>query len=159
MRTFAYRTNVVAERTYCTLLHSADAPEAALWGDYVKALGKLLAQSNKPVHVFAVTDGGGPDPNQRRALADVFASDRLGSTTHVFTTSPFTRGIVTAFQWVARSRAVAHHPDAFPVVCEQCGIPARAVLDDLAGLQQELPPVALVAQLERAVLRGMGARA
>jgi hypothetical protein len=70
--------------------------------------------------------------------------------THVFTTSSLTRGIVTAFRWVARARAVAHLPEAFPGVCELCNVPAPAVLADLAVLQATLPPVALLTQLRRA---------
>jgi hypothetical protein len=150
MKTFAFHSSVDAHYAYFVLLHTAGAPDATTWSRYVAALAELIAKLKTTVHVFAATDGGGPDPGQRQALAAAFALDRHGAMTHVFTTSAVTRGIVTAFHWVARSRAVAHHPDAFPLVCGQCRVPAHAVLDDLLDLQKTLPPVTLLAQLERA---------
>jgi hypothetical protein len=149
MKTFAFGSQINAHHAFFVLLHTADAPDAAGWNDYVAALKRALAESTKTVHVFAVTDGGGPDPTQRRSLAAAFESDRHGATTHVFTTSAFTRGIVTAFQWLARSRATAHHPNAFPSLCEQCQVPTPAVVDALLTLQQALPRVAILAELTR----------
>jgi hypothetical protein len=154
MDCFAFRLSTSPQLPYVVLLHSAESPDIATWNHYVETLATFLTRSRSTVHVFAVTDGGGPDPGQRRALAGAFAPDRLGSTTHVFTTSTFTRGIVTAFHWLARSRAVAHRPEEFPSVCSQYLIPARAVLDDLQTLQKALPPVALLAHLERIVGSG-----
>ncbi len=156
MNDFAFRSRADAQRAYFVLLHTSRAPDASTWCRYAEALAELLVRSKHTVHVFAATDGGGPDPGQRRALADAFAMDRRGAMTHVFTTSSFTRGIVTAFHWVARARAVAHHPDKFPSVCEQCGVPAPAVLGDLLVLQRRLPPVALLAQIERATQASQG---
>jgi hypothetical protein len=148
MNTFAFRSRFDAEHAYFVLLHTKAAPDATTWTRYVDALAEQIARSTRTIHIFAVTDGGGPDPGQRRALAEAFAADRRGAMTHVFTTSAFTRGIVTAFHWVARSRAVAHNPDVFALVCEQCQVPVRAVLDDLFAVQKALPAVALLAQLE-----------
>ena len=68
-----------------------------------------------------------------------------------------TRGIVTAFHWLARSRAVAHTPEEFPSICQRCGVPASAVLEDLVRLQAELPPVALLDSIDSAV-RSSGVR-
>jgi hypothetical protein len=149
MGSFAFRSGPAAQRPYFVLLHTGEAPDATTWSRYIEALADRMEQSQLPVHVFAVTDGGGPSSGQRRALAEAFARDQRGAMTHVFTTSTFTRGIVTAFQWLARSRAVAHMPDEFPAVCEQCRIPAPAVLGDLNELQKGLPPVVLLTLLER----------
>lgn len=158
MKTFAFRSSRDAQHAYFVLLHTAAAPDTTTWSQYVEALAGLIVHSKTTVHVFAATDGGGPDPGQRRVLAEAFALDRRGAMTHVFTTSAFTRGIVTAFHWVARSRAVAHDPEAFPLICEQCRAPARAVLDDLFVLQESLPPVALLGQLDRAVSSSVSER-
>lgn len=149
MTAFAFRVERDERRPFAVLLHTQDAPEAELWLAYVDALRHALARATTAVPIFAVTDGGGPDSAQRRALARAFAPDKLGAMTHVFTTSPLTRGIVTAFHWVARSRAVAHLPEEFPAVCERYGVPVRAVLDELFVLQAALPPVALLAQIAR----------
>jgi hypothetical protein len=157
MNTFAFRPSTDARHSYFVLLHSEEAPDAELWSQYVDALSARIAHATTTINVFAVTDGGGPDPGQRRALAAAFAQDQLGSITHVFTTSTVTRGIVTAFHWLARARAVAHTPEEFPSVCQRCRVPAGAVLEDLVRLQAELPPVALLEAIDRAV-RSSGAR-
>jgi hypothetical protein len=157
MNTFAFRSSNDQRHSYFVLLHTEDAPDGESWSQYVEALGARLARSTTTVNIFAVTDGGGPDPGQRRALAAAFARDQLGSITHVFTTSTVTRGIVTAFHWLARARAVAHAPEEFPSICERCQVPASAVLEDLVRLQAELPPVALREMIDRAV-RSSGVR-
>jgi hypothetical protein len=154
MGTFAFRSSAEARHHYFVLLHTVEMPDVNVWNRYVEAIGAAILASKTAVQVFAVTDGGGPDPHQRRALAAAFAHDEHGAMTHVFTTSTFTRGIVTAFRWIARSRAEAHLPTAFPLVCQRCGLPAEAVLDDLWQLQKLLPPVALLGQLENAVRGG-----
>jgi len=156
MKTFDFRSSADEQHTYFVLLHTVEAPDATTWSQYVAALAEWIARSRTTIHIFAVTDGGGPDSAQRKALAKAFALDRRGATTHVFTTSASTRGIVTAFHWLARSRAVAHEPGDFPLICEQCRIPAGAVLDDLLLLQRALPPVALLAQIGRAVRSSLG---
>src|SRR5436190_18835266 len=99
MASFAFRSGPAAQRPYFVLLHTAKAPDETTWSRYIEALANRMAQSQMPVHVFAVTDGGGPSSGQRRALAEAFARDQRGAMTHVFTTSTVTRGIVTAFQW------------------------------------------------------------
>jgi len=144
---FAFRVSPDAPRPFVVLLHTGETPEGDIWSQYVDVLSELLPRTKTAVPIFAVTDGGGPDSGQRRALARAFAPDRLGAMTHVFTTSAFTRGIVTAFHWVARSRAVAHLPGEFPAVCERAQTPVGAALDELFLLQKRLPPVALLAQI------------
>jgi hypothetical protein len=150
MISFAFRCGADARHVYFVLLHTAELPDANLWSQYVDAVGAAILHSRTAVNVFAVTDGGGPDSGQRRALAEAFARDQHGAMTHVFTTSTFTRGIVTAFRWIARARAEAYLPVEFPTVCKRCGVPAQAVLEDLRLLQKHMPPVALLAQLEDA---------
>lgn len=157
MNTFAFRPSTDARHSYFVLLHSEDAPDAGIWSQYVAALSARIAHTTTTINIFAVTDGGGPDPGQRRALAAAFARDHLGSITHVFTTSTVTRGIVTAFHWLAHARAVAHTPEEFPSVCQRCNVPAHAVLEDLVRLQADLPPVALLELIDRAV-RSSGVR-
>ena len=147
MKAFAFRISSDAPRPFVVLLHTHETPEVNIWSQYVDELSALLPRTKTAVPIFAVTDGGGPDSAQRRALARAFAPDRLGAMTHVFTTSAFTRGIVTAFHWVARARAVAHLPQEFPEVCASCQTPVRAALDELFTLQTLLPPVALLAQI------------
>ncbi|HEU4581254.1 MAG TPA: hypothetical protein VFS67_23510 [Polyangiaceae bacterium] len=151
MNTFAFRPGTNARYCYFVLLHTDEPPGAEIWSQYVEALAARIATATSTINIFAVTDGGGPDPGQRRALARAFAPDQLGSITHVFTTSTVTRGIVTAFHWLARARALAHTPEEFPAVCERCHVPAGAVLEDLVRLQAELPPVSLLEQIDRAV--------
>src|SRR3954462_2444090 len=120
MNTFAFRPSTDARHSYFVLLHTEAPPDAELWSQYVAALGARIAHTTTTINIFAVTDGGGPRPGQRRALAAAFAPDHLGSITHVFTTSTVTRGIVTAFHWPARARAVAHTPEEFPSICARC---------------------------------------
>jgi hypothetical protein len=150
---FAFRSRAEPPHPYFVLLHTAEAPDADTWSRYVEALAAMIRQATATINIFAVTDGGGPDPGQRRELAAAFALDQRGAMTHVFTTSAFTRGIVTAFHWVARARAVAHRPEDFSGVCERCGIAVRPVLEDLFLLQRAMVPVHLLAQIE-ALTRG-----
>jgi hypothetical protein len=155
MKTFAYSFGSYrdAPHEYFVLLHSAEVPDTVTWNEYVDALARRIADGTKTIHVFAITDGGGPGPAQRRSLAAAFALDRRGSITHVFTTNPVTRGIVTAFQWLARSRVAAHPPDSFRTICDHLRIPTSAVLEDLRTLQKALPPVTLLEQIEQTSLK------
>jgi hypothetical protein len=151
MKTFAYSFGSCrdAPHEYFVLLHTAEAPDTVTWNEYVDALAHRIAEGTKTIYVFAITDGGGPGAGQRRSLAAAFALDRRGSMTHVFTTNPVTRGIVTAFQWLARSRVAAHPPDAFRLVCDHLRIPMSVVLEDLRTLQKDLPPVALLERVDQ----------
>jgi hypothetical protein len=94
--TFTFGSRGAAGRAFFALLHTAEAPDNATWRAYVLALAAVIERTQRTIHIFAVTDGGGPDSSQRRELAEVFARDRHGSMTQVFTTSAFTRGMVTA---------------------------------------------------------------
>lgn len=148
MADFAFHRGEDANRTYFVLLHSASPPEGPLWGRYLEALSGALATSSERIHIFAATDGGGPDPAQRKDLAEVVAKgDAL---THVFTTDVIVRGIVTAFRWIAREQAVAHHPREFGSVCSATRHHAESVLSSLDITQRHLPPVTILATMKRA---------
>jgi hypothetical protein len=132
------------------LLHNQGVPHARGWNAYVDAIEKLLATSRSRVHVFVATDGGGPDPAQRRALARAF--ERGDALTHVFTNDVVVRGIVTAFRWIAGTRAVAHQPRDFGRVCGEAGHDSAEVLACMSAAQSDLEPVALLSELRRGAL-------
>jgi hypothetical protein len=157
MDSFAFRSGTDARHPYFVLLHTAAAPDVTTWHQYVEALADKITRARTAVHIFAVTDGGGPEAPQRRALAAAFAPDQFGAMTHVFTTSSVTRGIVTAFHWLARARAVAHLPQEFPAVCARCQLSVLEVLEDLLSLQAALPAVALLSEIEQ-IVRGASGR-
>lgn len=151
MASFAYRKGGKARSAFYCLLHTAAPPDAAAWRAYVASVDETLAVSSGCVHLFVATDGGGPDAAQRKELAAVLARDDRNGLTHVFTTSAFTRGIVTAFRWIARARAVAHRPEAFASVCGECGVSAAEVLACFDAMQASFAPVHILKDLHSSV--------
>ena len=148
MEAFTFRRGQHAEHTFFVLLHTAAPPEAEGWNAYLDALRRTLPERIGRTHVFVATDGGGPNPAQRRSLATVFAErDAL---THVFTTDLLVRGIVNAFRWMGGS-AIAYQPREFPRVCPVVGHSPTAVLSLLDSAQSELKSVAILAQLHAAL--------
>ncbi|HET9931525.1 MAG TPA: hypothetical protein VFQ35_12585 [Polyangiaceae bacterium] len=147
---FTFRRGTNGDKTYFVLLHSEATPEEARWNAYLDAISRALAGSVGRTHVFVATDGGGPDPAQRKALARVF--EQGDALTHVFTTSVVVRGIVTAFRWIAGTRAVAHQPQDFGRTCVEVGHDPALVVQSFDEAQSELAPVALLNELRRSAL-------
>jgi hypothetical protein len=145
MKTLAFRGRSGGETGYLVLLHTSEAPDPEEWRAYVREFESILSDRRRPVHAFVATDGGSPDAAQRKELAEVvMTGDAL---THVFTTDAVIRGVVTAFRWIARSRAVAHLPREFPEVCAACGLVASEVMSDFNELRRSLPRVEMVARI------------
>lgn len=144
---FTFRRGTYGNRDYFVLLHNEAVPEADRWDSYLEAISRSLAGSTSRTHVFVATDGGGPDPAQRKALARVF--ERGDALTHVFTTDVVVRGIVTAFRWIAGTRAVSHQPQDFGRTCIEVGHDPAAVLACMEDAQIDMPPVAMIAQMRR----------
>ncbi|MET0388501.1 MAG: hypothetical protein ABW321_21195 [Polyangiales bacterium] len=149
MKTLAFRSGRSStEQRYFVLAHTAVEPSQAEWDAYCQAVAGVMPEARSTVHAFVATDGGGPNPAQRRQLAAAFARGRVEGWTHVFTTDGFVRGIVTAFRWIARAHATAHVPAEFAHVCTECGLSPSHVLNDFVELQKELPRVHGIGLLE-----------
>jgi hypothetical protein len=153
MKTLAFSNNRHPSPPYLVLLHSSLPPDVAEWQDYVRTMSRALGGTSGMVHAFVATDGGGPDAAQRRELAEVLKQGPGVSLTHVFTTDAFVRGIVTAFHWIAKARAVAHLPKDFREVCIASGVSPEHVLDDLMELQKSFPRVETLMQVEHSMQR------
>lgn len=151
MRTLAFQSASHADRPYLVIMHTAAAPDPEEWQGYVEAVSAAAASVDGQLHAFVVTDGGGPSSTQRKDIADAFAQGIAKATTHVFTTSSFVRGIVTAFHWMNWSPAEAHHPNDFGAVCVRCGLPPRVLMSELEKLQLLLPEVQLLKQIKAVV--------
>jgi hypothetical protein len=136
MKTLAFHSSPRSKGGYIVLVHTAKSPDHAEWSAYVQEVAVLLSTARAPVHAFVATDGGSPDAAQRRSLAEVF--NQGDALTHVFTEDAFIRGVVTAFRWIARARAVAHSPSDFSRVCEECEVAATEVLVDFNRAQEQL---------------------
>ena len=147
---FTFRRGTYGTKTYFVLLHSGAVPEAHRWDAYLEAIARSLAQSASRTHIFVATDGGGPDPAQRQALARVF--EQGDALTHVFTNDIVVRGIVTAFRWIAGTRAVAHQPQDFGRTCVEVGHDPAAVLACMDDAQVDMAKVAIIAQLRSSAL-------
>jgi hypothetical protein len=135
------------------LLHSALQPSAAEWSAYVQAVEGTLPATKGTLHVFVATDGGAPNAAQRKQLAEAFDKSPRPALTHVFSTSAFVRGVVTAFSWMTRSHAVAHAPRDFVSTCVECELQPDAVLGDLLALQRTFGDVLVLRQIQQSVGR------
>jgi hypothetical protein len=149
--TLAFRASAGPGHPFMVLLHDTRAPEPAEWKRYLDALSATVATASARVHVFIVTDGGGPNAAQRKELAAVLERGPVDALSHIFTTDAFVRGIVTAFRWIAHARAVAHHPRELAAVCADCGHAPEDVLAELATLQAAFPPVATLRVVEESI--------
>lgn len=153
MKTLAFRSGGSHDRPYFVLAHTVAAPDPEEWQQYVSAVAEVMTTVSATMHVFVATDGGSPNPAQRKQLAAAFGSSKADSWTHVFTTDSFIRGVVTAFRWIARAHATAHAPEDFPRVCNEYGVSPIAVLRDFTEAQKLLPRVNGISRLEYALER------
>jgi hypothetical protein len=149
MAAFKFRKGSRTDHRYFVLLHTALPPEAADWDAYVEGIAQALMLANGTVHAFVASDGGGPTAAQRQKLAQAFT--RGDAATHLFTSDPVPRGIVTAFAWVSRAQVKAHAPQEFPTVCHALGISPSEVAQDFAFAQDGFPRVRALDQLHAAV--------
>jgi hypothetical protein len=96
--------------TWVLALHNS-GPPGATWNDYVTSLKKDVVQRGidpATVRTLVYTDGGGPNPAERKAYNTVMRG--LG-TAAIVTPSTFVRTIVTAFTlFTPRMKSFA--PDA-----------------------------------------------
>jgi hypothetical protein len=151
VKTLAFQSSVYAGMPYVIVLHTSAAPDAAEWQDFVAAVSTTMTSATDRVCAFAVSEGGGPNSAQRRALADAFGMGKAPPHTRVFTNSAFVRGIVTAIEWMRAFPIQAHSPDDFARACVECGLSPGTLLADYLTLGRQLPPLAIVNQLKRSV--------
>jgi hypothetical protein len=130
------------------LLHGAQQPSATEWSAYVQAVESALPSAKGTLHIFVATDGGAPNAAQRKQLAEAFDRSAPPGLTHVFSTSAFVRGVVTAFSWMTRSHALAHAPRDFASVCVESRLDAASVLGDLLRLQDTFIAVQVLGQIQ-----------
>jgi hypothetical protein len=147
VKTLAFRSATRAGIRFIVLLHTAAEPDLEEWNAYLRQVKAMLSVNGELVHTFVATDGGGPIAAQRKSLADVIHGSEGDLLTHVFTRDPFVRGIVTAFRWIARAKAVAHAPEEFERVCANVGLTPHQVADVLQELQRTFAPVDTLAQI------------
>jgi hypothetical protein len=126
------------------LLHTAATPLPLEWAAYLTALGATLAASRQVVHVYIATDGGAPSAVQRKDLAETVERGPVSPLNHIFTTDPFVRGIVTAFGWIAKARAVAHLPGDLQRVCLEIGHSPGEVMQDFARVEASFQPIRML---------------
>lgn len=148
MHTIAFQRGTAVGAPYLVLLHSAQPPSAAEWSAYVQAVEGALPFAKGTLHIFVATDGGAPNAAQRKQLAEAFDRSASPALTHVFSTSAFVRGVVTAFSWMTRSHALAHAPRDFGSVCLDCQLDAVAVLADMVRLEDTFIGVAVLGQIQ-----------
>jgi hypothetical protein len=153
VQTIAFRRGTAAGAPYLVLLHSADQPSAHEWNAYVQAVEATLPSARGTLHIFVATDGGAPNAAQRKQLAEAFDRGPNKALTHVFSTSAFVRGVVTAFSWMTRSHALAHAPRELASVCVECRLDPTAVLDDLRSLEGTFVPVQVLQQMHQHAAR------
>jgi hypothetical protein len=153
MKTLAFRRSSPVEPPYLVLVHAREAPDVEEWRAYVDAVAETMASAVGRVNVFVATDGGGPNPAQRKALANAFNIGKGDAWTYVFTTDAFVRGVVTAFNWVSKVHATAHMPSEFPNVCHDCGLSAFDVMKEFNELHKTFQRVNTLVRISEAVQR------
>jgi hypothetical protein len=153
MKTLAFRRSPTAAQPYLVLVHAREAPDAQEWDAYVATVAETMTAAVGRVNVFVATDGGGPNPAQRKALADAFNNGLGDAWTHVFTTDAFVRGVVTAFNWVAKAHATAHLPSEFVNVCNECGIAPTEVMKELTAIHKTFQRVNTLVRISDEVAR------
>lgn len=139
MKTLAFRRYQRFEKPFFVLLHTATAPDEAEWQAYVEAVRATMSVSTIDVNVFILTDGGSPNAGQRKDLAAVVAGASRDAVTHIFTTDPFIRAVVSAFRWLGGARAFAYPPMEFGNACARCGVSPDDVMQCFAEVQKLLP--------------------
>jgi hypothetical protein len=138
---------------YLVLVHAREAPAAEEWDAYVATVAEIMTTASSRVNVFVATDGGGPNPGQRKALADAFNTGSGDAWTYVFTTDAFVRGVVTAFNWVAKAHATAHLPSEFVNVCSKCDLAPAEVMKEFAALHKSFQRVNTLMRISDEVAR------
>jgi hypothetical protein len=85
------------------VVHNREPPENDAWNDYLEATlaaGRIYGNDLSNVRHLVVTEGGGPNSAQRKAV-DTASQEMNGknSPVAVISASPMIRGIVTVFNW------------------------------------------------------------
>jgi hypothetical protein len=80
------------------IVHGADPPSNEEWEAWLNYYVQEAAEDRLPIYV--VTEGGGPDVNQRDSLNRRFS--KIKPRAAVVTSSRVARGIITALQWVGQ---------------------------------------------------------
>jgi hypothetical protein len=153
VQTIAFQRGTAVGAPYLVLLHSAEQPSAQEWSAYVQGVEAALPSAKGTLHIFVATDGGAPNAAQRKQLAEAFDRSASPGLTHVFSTSAFVRGVVTAFSWMTRSHALAHAPREFGSVCVECHLDAASVLGDMVKLQSTFVAVQVLGQIQHLYTR------
>jgi hypothetical protein len=122
--------------TLCVFV-ATDAPYGNHeWALYMDGLRKLV---KIPLRTIVLTDGGSPNPVQRKEMADLFKG--VAPPTCVVSSSPLVRGMTTALGWFnpnIKSVSPENLKDAFVYL----GIPAaqeERVRLEIRRLRAELP--------------------
>jgi hypothetical protein len=94
----AGRTLAHAEAEGCIILvHSADPPSDTEWNRWLEALSRYLLRTSR-ARMLVMSQGGAPNPSQRRASDAVTAPHHRDMKVAVVTQSTFVRGVVAAFR-------------------------------------------------------------
>ena len=94
MADMRYRCN----GTLIVVVHTSEPPSDDEWSRYAREVEELLSRSApEEVRTVVFTDGGGPNPAQRRRLAEIegWSAVRVS----VVSSSAAARAIVNAFSW------------------------------------------------------------
>lgn len=118
------------------------------WEGLLEDLKHAVASMTGVVYSYIFTDGGVPTPSQRKQLYDAIQSRQATIVTHVFTTSPLIRGVITAYRWTTRKEAYGHQPEDFLHVCQSNGTPPAQVLRCADALQQDMPNIHMLTQIK-----------
>lgn len=131
------------------VVHNKEPPDNESWSGYldtVLATGRANGNDLTNVKQLVVTEGGGPNASQRKAV-DAASNQMNGkkSPAAVVTGSPLVRGIVTVFNWFNLNLRV-FAPEEFDKALQFLRIPSTEVpkiLNEVRLLQAEVgsPPL------------------
>lgn len=130
-------------------VHNKEAPDNETWNSFIEitlATGRANGNDLSNVRQLVVTEGGGPNAAQRKAV-DIASNSMNGKkvSVAVVTGSPVVRGIVTVFNWFNLHLRV-FTPDEMDKALQYLRIPTHDVtkiLNEVRQLQIEVgsPPI------------------
>ena len=129
--------------------HDHSPPSDEEWDALLEKLPRFAEEARRtgslPRGALIVSDGGAPNPRQRKELARVtWATGLAGLPKAVVTSSALVRGVVTALNWLG-SETRAFAPHELPHALEHLGVPEGhrpGLLLEITKLRAELSPPA-----------------
>jgi len=143
MRNMIVRQVTLFEGEVLLFLHGHRGPNRAEWEEAMGLMTRFATTGDfRRMRSLAISDGGGPDAQQRGELQAYFKAKNHSMKTAVMTTSVVTRGIVAAVSWF-NPHIKGFSPRNFLDALAHLELPRShqpRLFREYAEMQRELPP-------------------